>query len=163
MTKPRRPTIPFAQWKLAVDLEASRKLQNQAGMPAYGCACDVCEDWKKLYQKIIPVQISEQLSRIGIDPKHPTDIYAFMESENGRAIRVLFHFVGKILSGPSAQTFSNTVHGQVMNFVPQGYENFFSIMVLPANKSYEAAPKRSDGSRDQVVCIDMRLTYALPQ
>ncbi|MFC3192746.1 hypothetical protein ACFODZ_00705 [Marinicella sediminis] len=163
MTIARRPTIPFAQWKLAVDLKATRKLQNQAGMPAFGCACDVCADWKKLYKKIIPGQMSEQLNRIGVDQQHPTDIYAFMESENDRAIRVLFHFIGKILSGPGAQTFCNKVHGQIMNYVPQGYENFFSIMVLPANQSFETAPRRSDGSHDQVVCIDMRLMYSLPQ
>jgi hypothetical protein len=67
-----RPTIPLDLWKTAVDLEATRAIQDQPGTPAYGCQCDQCRYWTKAAANVLPESLFDQFLRIGIAPKRPT-------------------------------------------------------------------------------------------
>ena len=44
-----------------------------------------------------------------------------------------------------------------MNYVPLRQEPWLSAMVLPARDSFEPRPKRTNGTDQDIVCIDMRL------
>ncbi|MFK8067366.1 MAG: hypothetical protein AB8D52_03895 [Gammaproteobacteria bacterium] len=99
--KKQRPTIPIYEWKVAVHLEASRKIQNQKGTPANGCDCKWCKSWRANYKELLPDDLQEQLLRVGIQLDHPTDLYKFENNEECFSFRVIFHFVGKFISGPN--------------------------------------------------------------
>jgi hypothetical protein len=55
-------------------------------------------DWKSAY---IPKEIQDQLLRMGIQLENSTDLHPFESNEKGSAIRVVYHAVGKTLSGPN--------------------------------------------------------------
>jgi hypothetical protein len=148
----RRPTINFFEWKFSVDLEETRGVQNKEGLPAFGCDCTDCSSWRKNYEHNLPRELLNSFSRIGIDLDHPSDCYGANEN-----FRVIFHWVGKIQSGPDSKIFSNKINDFVMNYVPIRHEPWLSVIVIPARDSYEPSPKKSDGTDDEVICIDIRL------
>lgn len=154
----RRPTIKFADWVFSVELEATREIQGQAGTPAYNCKCDACEAWRFNYSSNLLEELIVSFERIGIDLSQPTECYGSRCGNHSFDLRVLFHFVGKIKSGPDSTIFDSRINDFIMNYVAIRKEPWLSIMVLPCGKSFEARPKRSDGSELDIVCIDMRLS-----
>ena len=92
----RRPTIQFLDWKIALDLEETARVQSSKDVPAYNCQCEDCETWRSRYPKVLPENILKQLVRLKINIDKPSDVYKF-----GRGYRVSFHCVGRILSEPS--------------------------------------------------------------
>ena len=148
----RRPTINFSQWKFSVDLKETKSIQNQDGLPASGCDCKDCSAWRKHYRYNFPDDLLTSLNRIGVDLNHPSDCYGSNEN-----LRVIFHFVGEIQSGPDFKIFDKKINANIMNYVPIRKEPCLSVMVLPARDSYESCPKKTNGSEEGVICIDVRL------
>ena len=148
----RSPTIKFSQWKFSIDLKETKEIQNQEGLPASGCGCEDCSLWRRSYKDSLPEDLLISFNRIGIDLDHPSDCYG--PNDN---LRVIFHFVGKIQSGPDSKLFDKRLNEYIMNYVPIRKEPWLSIMVLPVCDSFEESPKRSNGASKGVVCIDMRL------
>jgi hypothetical protein len=148
----RRPTINFSQWKFSVDLEETRYIQNQEGLPASGCNCEGCSSWGKYYKYSLPKDLLNSFKRIGVDLDHPSDCYG--ASDN---LRVIFHVVGEIQSGPDSKIFDKNLNENTMNYVPLRLEPWLSAMVLPVRDSFEPSPKRANGTDQGIICIDMRL------
>ena len=153
--KKRRPTIPIGEWKLAVHLEATRKIQNQKGIPANDCDCDLCTGWKNSLDQVFPDDIIKNLTRIGIEPKCPTDFNKYGENETGESLRVIYHAVGKILSGPNQ--FRTDDLGGSLIYHPVRIEPRLSLVVIPQKQSYVYAPIIDDASAGMLICIDFRL------
>jgi hypothetical protein len=157
--KKRRPTIPFSNWMLAVDLEGTRKIQNQKGTPAYNCDCDLCKEWKLAYKKIIPENLFEEFARIGIDLQSPTDLYGSSSGNEEREIRVTFHFIGKILSGLNGATHDDSFDYDGFPYEVVRDKPYFSVRVIPQHEAYVSSPKCEVKGNSRILCIDMRLGY----
>jgi len=95
-----RPTIPFGPWRLAVDLAGTRAVNALDVHPARGCTCEDCRRWAQLHETLLAVSLAEELRRIGIDPARPSDCYSTGETQEQFTLRVTYHCVGRILSGP---------------------------------------------------------------
>jgi hypothetical protein len=96
-----RPTIPLAEWRLAIDVEATRALTAEAKFPARDCRCDDCARWAMRYRECLPSALLGELQRVGVDPAHPSDVSMLNDSAKW-TLRLTFHAVGRILSGPAA-------------------------------------------------------------
>jgi hypothetical protein len=153
--KKQRPTIPISEWKVATHLAATRDIQNQKGVPAYGCDCEWCINWKHCLSEILPKELQEQLTRIGVELEHPTDLYKYDTKENGSSIRVVYHAVGKILNGPNQWT-SNDM-GEMLMYRTVRDEPYLSLVVFPQSQSSDEAPILKDSSAGELVRIDFRL------
>jgi hypothetical protein len=157
--KSRRPTIPLSKWELAVDLELTGQIQAQEGTPAHACDCRLCLEWKRVLESALPEDMYRQLQRIGINLLAPTDLYGAGEANEERNIRITFHLVGKLLSGPDAFTFSRQPNERALYYEIIRESPYFSMRVLPNSKSFEPSPVLPNGTTHGVVCIDIRLCY----
>ncbi len=156
--KVRRPTINFAQWVFSIDLEGTREIQGQPDAPAYRCKCEYCEAWRANFKVNITNELINEFNRIGIDLTQPTECYGSKVDSNTYDLRATFYFVGKIRNGPDSKIFDNGLNEKIMNYVPLRKYPWLSVMVLPCRDSYEARPKRPDGTESDIVCIDIRLS-----
>lgn len=154
--KKQRPTIPLGEWKVAIHLEASREIQNQKGIPAYNCDCEWCFNWKHCLSAVLTSGLEAQLSRIGVDLLHPTDLYKYDTSDQDSSIRVVYHAVGKILSGPNQWT-SNEM-GETLMYRTIRAAPHLSLVVLPQNQSSDESPVLKDKSSGELLRIDLRLS-----
>ncbi|HEU4560983.1 MAG TPA: hypothetical protein VFS20_24235 [Longimicrobium sp.] len=96
-----RPTIPLSHWRLAIDLDATRAVREAEERHTRDCPCRICRNWARVYADSVPAELQTQLRRVGADPADPTELWA-SERPNGAYYHVVFHCVGKILSGPPA-------------------------------------------------------------
>lgn len=96
-----RPTIPLSHWRLAIDLDATRAVRETEERRTLGCPCKLCRNWARVYADVLPAEMQAQLRRVGIDPADPTDLTASERQPKGANYHVVFHCVGKILSGPA--------------------------------------------------------------
>jgi hypothetical protein len=153
-----RPTIPLSDWRLAIDLDATRSIKRQSGHPADGCACEQCLRWRRASKTAFPKSIAEQLHRIGVEPGQVTDLYVTEESKELVSFRVMYHVAGKILSGPKPWHDTNDELG-VMHYykVVQESPTYVSLRVSTAKQSYQFAPNVPAGSTSDVLCLDFRL------
>ncbi|WP_330961043.1 hypothetical protein [Photobacterium sp. 53610] len=156
--KKLRPTIPVAEWKLAIHLQATLNLQNQPGVPADGCLCAWCARWKACWRQVLPENLQAQLNRAGVDLTHPTDVYAFGADENEPSIRVIYHAVGKVLDGPNP--WQRTETGKRFMYRTLRQEPHVAFLVYPQRQSDIQAPVLKDRSAGELICFDFRL--ALP-
>ena len=153
--KKQRPTIPLFEWKLAVDLEATRSIQNQEGTPAYQCDCYWCSKWKDIAKDLLPENTLNQLIRIGIDIDHPTELYEFREAEGYNSLCVVYHSVGEILSGPAPWKQDSNL-GNVMMYKTVREKPFTSLLIYPQKQLSDPVP-RFEGKEGELVRIDFRL------
>ena len=153
--KKQRPTIPIAKWKLATHLEATREIQNQKGVPAYGCDCEWCFNWKNCLKVVLPEELQEQLTRVGVELDHPTDLYKFEGDESGSSIRVVYHAVGKILEGP--RQWKSTDVGEILIYSTIRKQPYLSLVVFPQSHSHDQAPILNNKSAGELIRIDLRL------
>ncbi|WP_105168165.1 hypothetical protein [Pseudoalteromonas sp. T1lg23B] len=153
--KKQRPTIPIAEWKLATHLEATREIQNQKGVPAYGCDCEWCFNWKHCLKVLLPEELQGQLTRVGVELDHPTDLYKYESDENGSSIRVVYHAVGKILEGPNQ--WKSTDMGEMLMYSTIREQPYLSLVVFPQSQSHDEAPVLKNTSAGELVRIDLRL------
>ena len=96
-----RPTIPLGPWRLAVDLEPSRALSALDTLPARGCDCAACRLWADAGVARLPESLRAELRRLGIAPDRPSEVYVHSEDGDAVAVRVTYHCVGRVLSGPA--------------------------------------------------------------
>lgn len=157
--KKRRPTIPLLNWMLAIDLDATRKIQNQGGTPAYGCDCDLCTEWKLAYKKIIPIKLLQAFNRIGIELKSPTDLYGSGSGNDERTIRVTFHFIGKILSGLNGATHDDRVDYDGFPYELVRDKPHLILRIIPQEETHVSAPEYKVKGNSRILGIDMRLSY----
>ena len=143
----RRPTIPFFQWRLAVDLERTREIQNQPGMPAYGCTCDFCSRWKQGQARILTAPVLDALHRIGVSPMTPDELY------EGRAV---YHVVGRILSGPDIEIFHAGLGEHLQHYVEVARSPWVGARVLTADKNHVVSPEIDDLAGGDVIALDFR-------
>lgn len=156
--KKQRPTIPIAEWKLATHLEATREIQNQKGVPAYDCDCEWCFKWKHCFETVLPEELQEQLTRVGVELDHPTDLYKYESDEHGACVRVVFHAVGKILEGPNQ--WKSTDMGEMLMYSIIRENPYLSLVVFPQSQSHDESPVLKNTSAGELVRIDLRLVIS---
>ena len=156
-----RPTIPFSDWRLAVDLAATKIVVRQTGHPAEGCVCDQCTMWKRASESAFPAPTWKQLLRVGVDPRRPTDLYVTEESKEAIGFRVMYHIAGKILSGPAAWHESGDDDLGTMHFYKVvRTDPYVSLRLTTAKDSYAFSPPAPVDSTSDIICLDFRLSVA---
>jgi len=158
--KKRRPTIPFASWKLTIDLDRTKEIQGHKSTPAFECKCDLCMEWKLVHREVIPAKLLNQLARIGVDLNAPTDLYGSGAGLEDRTIRVVFHVVGKIISGPIGNSYDDQFEYDIFKYEEIRKNPPLIIRVLPEPKSNASAPTSMNRPIPGMLCIDMRLDYS---
>ncbi|MFA0790755.1 hypothetical protein ACCI51_09380 [Microbulbifer echini] len=153
--KKLRPTIPVHEWKLSINLKATREIQNQSGNPAFDCNCQSCMDWRSSFKEFFPTELLGQLQRVGIDLEHPTDLYQYNETNDGSSLRIVYHAVGKILEGPNQWTKNEM--GDVLMYREVRQTPYVSIVVFPQSQSYDHAPVLENTASGDLVRLDLRL------
>lgn len=155
-----RPTLPLSEWRIAVDLNASRAIRSATGHPAEHCTCVDCEAWRSVVPDAFPAGIAAELQRLGVDVRHPTDLYVYDRSAETLGYRVMYHVVGRILSGPAPWLDSDMygVDDRFHNYhAVQAKPTWVGLRVSAARDSFEYAPDLPVGCRSAVLCIDFRL------
>lgn len=156
-----RPTVPIGEWRIAVDLPATKFIQNQPGTPAFGCTCTWCENWARTWPSVLPEALVEKLQRLRIDPSHPTDLYAFQEVPGGAHCRAVFYVVGKILSGPNAWSedpkFGRTRIYSMLGNSPQE----IGLSITPARETFDTQPGLGEVREAELLQVDFRLYVPL--
>jgi len=152
-----RPTISLSEWRIAIDLDATRKIRRQTGHPAENCTCADCKIWRSLAPNAFPPPLSKELLRLGVQKDKPTDLYLFGRSEQLLDFRVIFHVVGKILSGP-APWVDSAGEDRIHHYhVVQSEPAWIGLRVCTVRDSFEYAPTLTDATQNHVLCVDFRL------
>lgn len=153
----RRPTVPLADWRIAVHLDASAQVQDQPGTPAYSCHCGACEDWRRAWPQTLPDELAQQLHRLRIDLNRPTDLYAYERNPNGLACRAIFHCVGRMLEGPNC--WLNMPDGSpILDYHRiRGGQEFIGLAVYPDRQGITPSPNSPPPSTGTLIQIDMRV------
>jgi hypothetical protein len=111
--------------------------------------------------RILPLELKAQIERFGIDVKHPTHLYAYEVMDGGAKCRILFHVVGKVLSGPVVfrehPKLGRVLHYKELGPPPRGV----SLAVLPSRETTDSAPLLGDDSAGDLLQIDLRLFVPL--
>lgn len=151
-----RPTIPLSHWKLAVNLAETRSIQQHPDMPATNCNCAYCLNWRQVYPEVLPAELIGQLRRVGVTLESPSDSYG-SQLGNGRAsFRVMYHAVGKVLSGPNGWLEGKGATG-LRNYVTlQETPYFLSLVVQPQDQFFDVAPEPREVS-GKLLQIDFRM------
>lgn len=149
-----RPTIALAPWKIAVDLTASRAIQQHASAPATGCRCDDCTHWRRVADQVLPEALAGQLALLGLDIHHPSDLYAMRRETDSADYRVAYHIVGKIMSGPIVWR-DDAQMGEMLIYHWLRTAPALALAVMPSSQSSAQAPAVDIRS---LICIDIRLT-----
>jgi len=152
-----RPTTPLASWRIAVDLEATARVQNQPGMPAHGCQCECCSNWARAWPNVLPKALREQLQRLRVDLAHPSDLYASQELPGGAHCRLIYHVVGKLLSGPPAWR-EDPELGRMLVYhsIPQCSPEI-GLVVVASDQTFDARPKLEAEFSGALIQVDLRL------
>lgn len=98
-----RPTIPIADWRLAVDLDATRELLATLPAPECGRRCASCRTWAAGHPTALPAALAGALARLGLAVAAPADLYASGHADPAHGtlpMRVTYYLVGRILAGP---------------------------------------------------------------
>ena len=155
MSKERRPTIPIGEWRIALNLSASKAVQGHPSTPTYGCECQDCKDWAEHWHEVMPTEIAAQLERLGIDPARPADVYG------GYSLRVSYHVVGQILTGPDPNLdlpeYSTTVYREVRS------EPAFYMIVARNAGTFVPGPPVEKSDDGELILIDFRLSFPYGQ
>jgi len=153
--KSLRPTIPVSEWKLAVDLVLTRKLQSQPDLPAHGSECELCTHLKRGVEQALPIELSRQLKRVGVNLLHPSDIYISERKRDTVLVRCVYHAVASILSGPNqwkADEIAPVMLYREIRSTPS-----LSLVVLPQRDIYEPSLSFQGIHNSDLVRIDIRL------
>lgn len=158
-----RPTIPLADWRIAVDLEGVRQLRELIPPPPCDWTCPWCRNWARAYASALPDAVVAQVRRLGIDPARPADLYAYeaVDQATRRApTRVTFHTVGRILGGPPSSSVARL--GSVRPYVPLASEAHEPSPGLSVayEKDVAGTPPWADALPGPLVQVDFRLPVA---
>lgn len=152
MPRLRRPTIPICDWRIAVHLEETKGVQGQHGTPAFECDCDECTRWRNRWRDVLPEALSSELSRLGVDPARPTDIYG------GDAPRVSYHVVGKIISGPDSFR-QDKQWGRQQTYQVIREDPWLGISVARSEETSAAEPVIDENAAGDLIVIDLRTDW----
>ena len=154
-----RPTIPVAQWRLAIDLAATHAVNRIDTRPAPQCGdCADCRLWASAYARALPSRLAAELQRLGLDLGHPSDVYGSSDAAVAEPVvlRVTYHVVGRILSGP-AEFRRDLVSNWGRNYVrhPDAPER---VGVAVAYQARLGRPTWIPDDIDSLLAIDLWLT-----
>ncbi len=156
-----RPTLSISHWKIAVDLENTRRIQRSPGMLATDCECDQCSNWRMVFDEVLPDDLLKELARVGISPGYPSDCYGYGPEEGVEKFRVWFHAVGKILSGPSGWI-ETEIGGQTSmarKYVAMREKPYpLSLVIQRASEFCDQPPALDDVDLRTLIQIDFRAT-----
>lgn len=150
-----RPTIPLADWKLAINLEQTEAVQVSKDAPAFQCSCEQCSIWRRHLEKLLPAQVVRQLRRLKIDVRHPFDAYEYARSDQGVQLRVIFTAVGKILSGPASSIAGPD--GSGMNYMELRTDPFVGLRVVTGTEAHNVPSLTTVLEKNHFIEIDFRL------
>lgn len=150
-----RPTIPLADWKLAVNLQQTEAVQRSKDAPAFQCSCEQCSMWRRHLEQLLPAQVLGQLRRLKIDVRHPFDVYEYGRSDQGVQLRVIFTAVGKILSGPASSVAGPD--GSGMNYVALCNDPFVGLRVVTGSDAHNVPSLPPVLEKNHLIEIDFRL------
>lgn len=150
-----RPTIPLADWKLAVNLGQTELVQVSKDAPAFKCSCEQCTMWLLHLEQLLPAQILGQLRRLKIDVRHPFDAYEYGRSDQGVHLRVIFTAVGKVLSGPPSSI--EGPDGSGMNYVALRSDPFVGLRVVTGADAHNVPSQTTVPENNHFIEIDFRL------
>ena len=154
-----RPTIPLSHWKIAVNLQETRAIQRNPGMLATNCKCAHCENWRLVFNEVLPKKLISELERIGISPGYPSDSYGGRPKDGIADFRVWYHVVGKILSGPSVwmQKELGGESENVRNYTTlEEHPYFVSLAIQSQEQFYDPAPELDIDISGKLIQIDFR-------
>lgn len=152
-----RPTIPLANWMLAVELDLTAAVQCSPDTPAFQCTCEQCTMWHQHWRDLLPLQTSEQLQRLKVEVDRPSDLYAYGQTDDGTDVRAIFHAVGKILSGPVSSTY-DPVNGPHLDYVMlRPKPAWLGLRVASGKDAVSARPRIDLKDGNRLIEIDFRL------
>lgn len=150
------PTIPLGEFRLAVNLSATKAIQNQPDSPAYQCNCDVCYCWRNQYSTLLTPDLLQQMQRIGIAIDSPFDAYQTALEQDGQLCRVMFYMVGKCISGPL--TSITQEEGVLDNYQQLRLNPWLALRVYKVAKEAIDCYQLSQHSKHgDLLCVDLRL------
>jgi hypothetical protein len=152
-----RPTIPLDAWRIAVDLETTRAIQDQPGTPAHGCQCDQCCYWTEAAANVLPKSLFDQFRRIGITPERPTDVYSPHHADDGEHFRITFHIAGRLLSGPVAWDETEHYGSQLRYRELAPWPDYLGIVVFAHKQTRYPAPTLPASCTSELIQVDMRM------
>lgn len=152
----QRPTFQLAEWRVATHLSATRRVQNDPDAPAYRCECMWCAKWHRHYADLLPVELLSQFTRIGIQPNHPMDLYNYESDSEADYLRVIFGFVGRVMTGPDAWI-SHDSCGPQRSYQTLRFTPFLSLVVHKHEDLHYAPPASYDIKEGHYLLADFRL------
>ena len=153
-----RPTIPLAGFRLAVDRTLSDALAHADRGNAIGCTCAWCANWQVAHLGVLPAALLEQLQRVGVDVRRPSELYAFDVAPGGHHLRLQFFLSGQVLSGPTTEVSQPYSHGD-RSVTARAYETvapaprWIDLAVVPSAE----APSWVPAGIGSILEIDFRL------
>lgn len=157
----RRPTVPFGEWRIALDLDGTRAIASAPAL-ARGCECPWCRNWAEAWERVLPPEVARGLRRLGIDPADPADLYADGENPVATGYAVFYYCVGVVRDGPAPYYQDDTVPYSRDHQVYQelrGGPQWLSVLVAPQRLMHDFPfkPPFQDGIPD-LVQVEFRLT-----
>lgn len=154
----RRPTVPIDEWRIALNLSDTRLVQKDRSAPAYNCECNLCQRWKEQYRELLPESLYKELSRAQINLDYPTELYEYGRQSENSLVRIHFHIVGKVLSGP--QTSQPKETGRHLHYSEVRESPLVSISVIRHSESlYEYHPEYNKTKSGEIILLDIRLAF----
>lgn len=149
-----RPTIPLGPWRLAIDLTASRAVNALQELPARGCSCDTCRLWEDARVTHLPESLQHELRRIGVEPARPSDVYILSDEDAYLGIRVSYHCVGRIVSGPPEFRQSpDSGTGRHYELLPETSNR--ASLAVAYQGSLSAMPPWADATMQPLIALDL--------
>lgn len=131
----RRPTVPFGEWRISLDLEATRALASAPAL-ARGCECPWCRNWAAAWSLVLPPDVVRGLRRLGIDPACPADLYASDDDAASVSCAVFYYCVGVVRDGPAP--YYRNAHGLVHVYQHlRGRPGYLSVLVAPQRMMHD--------------------------
>lgn len=93
-------SIEFGKWKLLCDPQLTRQAHEciASGGPE-SCGCRECLNFAAARSRTYPAEVLSLLNRLGIDPRHESEIWHYNRLEPGLHLYGgFFHFAGSIES-----------------------------------------------------------------
>ena len=150
-----RPTIPVGPWRLAINLEETREISSGGFRPADSCTCIWCRNWGAAWQQTLPTALTTQLHRVCIDPARPSDLYPSTEAGSRFFLRVTFHCVGQVLSGPSLFR-ADPKLGRIRLYEVLAQDPYLSLSIAPESE-IGGPPSWAIEDPSDLLQVDLRL------